>query len=739
MARKGKNTTTIVLALVVLGLSGALYWSSRQVPDSVREERQGKLLPALRRENIVRVEFAGNEPFTVAKDNNHWALVVGSHRYDADEAEIERVLTEAEFASPTRRLGPHDASSRERFGLTNPRARVTLREARNVSLSFAIGGLVANEQSAYVEVDGKGFVVSKTFADAFVRRASELRDRALSSIEPARLARLEIDGGQNGHRVYEQSQGVWKLTSPDEGRVARVRMESLLHDLRDMRATRFVVDVADHAAMQHAGLEPAALTVTAVRQTGGPPIVFRFGSTCEGYDDEIAVARNDSMSIACVGRSILENLDRPASEMRDDKLLWARTDEVERVRVHAPTGEFTIRRDHGDWRMDGATGEVDNDAVDAWLNALGSFSAETRLPPSDAAAHGLAPPTYWIEVTRTGVQGAERINVGTADADHMYASREGEAPVFGLDPAAQDNLRIDAARFRSREIIRDVPDELSALVTDGPGFHDEASKIDGVWHLTRPIDALGDPSVIRAAAQRLASLDAERWVSLEPLPSHGLATPRFRIVARFEGAGPEGGAADAGHADAGRPRVREFTIAIGAPISTGGAYATVSGRNGVFVIGQSGLDELMQAHIDRNVLEIDRDLVQRIEITHTGSPRIAIRRDGEVWRTEAGAPVERTRVNALLDRISLVRAPRVFGYGPAPADAQIGRTTLAITVRRSSADGGVSERTDRIAIGTSVGSGADTVYYARREGLDATLSIPQDVGSAIESFRVGGD
>ena len=733
MARTSKHTTTIVLAATVLGLSTALWWSSRQVPDSVREERRDKLLPSLRRENIVRVEVAGPEGYTVAKDNGHWALVIGQHRYEADEPEVERVLTEAEFASPTRRLGALDAGARERFGLVNPRARVTLREARNVNITFAVGGLVANEQSAYVEVDGQGYVVSKTFADAFVRRANELRDRALSSLEPSRLGRLEIDGGPNGHRIFEQTQSTWRLTTPAEGRVGRVRMESLLHDLRDMRATRFIADVADPAALARAGLDHPVLTVTATRQAGGPPAIFRFGGPCEGYGDEIAIARNDSMSIACVGRAILENLDRPAAEMRDDKLMWARADEVERVRIHAPTGDFTVRRDHGDWRLEGASGQIDNDAVDAWLASLGTFAAETRLAPTEAAAHGLAPASYWIEISRTGVDGAERINVGVADADRMYASREGESPVLGLDPAAQDNLRIDAARFRSREIVRDVPDELAALITDGPGFHDEASRVDGVWRLTRPLDALADPTVVRAAAQRIATFDADRWVSLAPLPAHGLASPRYRVIARFEGAGADTGPRDGG-GDAGRPRVREYNIAIGAPAAGGGAYATISGRDGVFVIPQLGIDEITQAHLDRNVLEVDRDAVTRIEITHAGGARIAIRRDGEVWRTDAGAPVERTRANALLDHLTLVRAPRMFGYGAPPADAQIGRVILAVTVRRAGADGGVAERVERLSLGANVGSGGEAVSYARRDGVDATLSVPQDVAAAIDGF-----
>ena len=105
-------------------------------------------------------------------------------------------------------------------------------------------------------------------------------------------------------------------------------------------------------------------------------------------------------------------------------------------------------------------------------------------------------------------------------------------------------------------------------------------------------------------------------------------------------------------------------VAIGAAAPGGGAYATISTRTGVFVLGQNAIDEITQPHLDRNLVEIDRDQVQRIEITRTAAAgsaaHLTIRRDGDVWRTDTNAPVERTRVTTLLDRLTLVRAPRAF-------------------------------------------------------------------------------
>lgn len=746
MAR-GRNTrTAIVLSVLVLLASALALWSHRQVPDSVREDRRNKLLPALRRERITRLEFqGGGERFEVFKQSGRWYLAIGQRRYEADDTEIERLLTEAEFASPSRRLGSLDRQARERFGLVSPRMRVTLREDGPVFQSFAVGGLVADEPSAYVEVDGAGFVVTKTFADAFVQRAMDLRDKTLSQLEPSRLVRLEIEG-DGGRRVLERRGAVWYLTSPNEGRVSRSRIETILNDLRDMRATRYLVDEADDATMARYGLSPPRWTVRAIREGNSTTYTWRFGAPCEGHDDEVTIARSDGRTVACVGRSVMDNLARPATELRDDKLVWARVDEVERVRVHTPTGEFTVQRQGDGWRLEGASGEADGEAVDGWLNALGSLTVETRLEASTAASHGLAPADTWIEIVRTGVDGSERLDIGRPDADRMYVSRPGEPWVLGLDPSTVENLRIDAARFRSRHIIRDVGDELVALITETAAFREEAQRIDGTWRLIHPIAALADPVVVRDVSQRLASLDAERWVSLSTQPHHGLSSPRLRMTARFEGNGPDDEHRDAGttrndsSADAGRPRVREYTLTVGANAPGGGFYASLEGRQGVFVLAQSVVDELSQPRLDRNVIESDRASVQRIEVTRTrangGIERLAMHRDGEVWRTDQGGPVDRSRVNALLDRLTLVRAPRVFGYGPPPAEARLGEITLTLTLLPlPGPDAGVAMRSIRLVLGAPFGTADDGGVYARIDGLNATLSVPRELATALREFR----
>jgi hypothetical protein len=452
--------------------------------------------------------------------------------------------------------------------------------------------------------------------------------------------------------------------------------------------------------------------------------VIRYGAACPERPDEVLARRDDSRVVACVARGSFENATRPVEQLRDDRLLFARPDEVERVVLHGASGEVTAQRTGEGWRLTGATGEVDADSVQAWLEALAGLRVESREPVAQASARGLAPPSAWIEVSRTGVEGRERVELGATDADHAYARREGEPSVLALSASSADVLLADASRFRGRGVVRDVPEELRALVTEGSDFRDEVTRSGGEWSLLHPYAGPADAIVMRSVAERIASLDAQRWVSLAPRPEHGLDRPRARVVARFEGEGAPS-AADAG-ADGGVARVREYTLAIGANAPAGGSFARLLGRDGVFVLAQSVLDELLQPHADHTVLSFERDSVQRIECEGRGRPRFAVRREASGWRTDAGAPYDRTRIEALLDATSSVRAPRVFRYGPAPTAAGLGEFTITFTI----ATGDAAVQTRRIQLGSEF-AGSPSGVYARVDGVDATTSVPEEVSRAI--------
>ncbi len=734
------RTALALSGLVLAGAAFIAYDRTSATTDELEARRQN-VFRAFHRERVDRIEVERpSGRYELRRDRDAWFVVSNGQRRPADAIEAERLLSEVEGAESLRPLGDLDAASRRRFGLDHPRARVVVHEGPEVTARFSIGGAAEQEDAVYVEASAatgtrdataRAIVLPKSFGQPFDRDAVELRDRRIAEVDVDRVARIEVTaGGQR--RVLERRGAVWVMTEPPIGRASRSAVEAVTSELRDLRATRVLADDADAATLARHGLDSPSLRVEVRRASGAEPVAIRVGRQCPGHDDEFAAMREGTGTVVCVGRSFADGFRAPAEGYRDDHLLQARTDEVSEVRVKgAGTGgaDLVLRRDNAAWRAENSPYAVDAESIEAWLTSLHDLSTSARLDGDQRAAHGLAPAQTVIEVKRTGVDGVERILVGASDAEGLYASRDDEPVVLRLAPSSADTLRVEPIRFRPRAVIDETDDQLRALLVDAGSLHEEMARVDGALRLSRPIDIAADPTLASDLAHGVATLTADRWVSSAPRPEHGLSAPRARLVARFEGPREAGDAgADAGGA------VRSYTVLLGAGAPGGGVYATIEGQPGVFVAPRALYELATTPHVDRGALRIAREAVTRLSITTGGATpsRVALVKSGSDWRTEAGATADGVRVDALLNALASATAVRTFGYGPPPPEARFATPTMVIEVAGS---GDAGQQTMRIVVGDRFGSGEGAGFYARRDGLDATLSLPEALVETLQEFR----
>lgn len=728
-----------VLALTAgVAVMSALLWRDREraTTDEIQARRRN-VWRAFHRDRVSRITLRrGADSFTLVKDGASWFVQGASGRRPADAVEVERLLSEIEGAEADRTLGALDAPARARFGLDAPRTQAELFEGSQRTATLSLGGAVEQERSVYVSVGARAgatdattavIVLPRTFGEAFDRGAAEFRDRGVAQVDPTRIERLEIRAGEAALTLSRVGP-VWRVTSPNLGRASRGAVESVTSQLRELRATRTLGDDLDDAALGRLGLTSPSVTL-AVRRGSIEPVNLDFGGECPGHEGEVAARRGGSRTAVCFPRSLVDALRAPASGFVDDHVLSARTDEIAQVFVHGPGVDFTLRREASGWQAVNAAFPVDVESVESWLNTLHDIAAGQRLEGDARAANDLAPPRYTLEITRSGVDGVERIHVGSKDESGVAVSRDDEPFVLRFAPSLEDTLRVEPLRFRPRSVIRDGEADLRALLIDAGSLHEELVRADGAWRLARPVMADGDPTQLGELGRALAELDAERWVTATPQPSHGLSSPRARLVARFEGAH---GASGDGGVDA-SARVRTYALTLGANAPGGGVYATLDGAPGVFVLPRSVLDAVAQPHIDRAAVRVAREGVASITLEVRGpTPRtVSLRRSGERWETERGVAADAQGVDQLFERLAGLSAPRVFGYGPSLPTTGLAAPRITVSTRPD-ADGGAPRR---LILGERFGAGEGAGCYARVDGLDATLSINEAACEALAEFQ----
>lgn len=732
--------THLALALVVAGWSAYLFWSRNRASTGDLESRHRNVWRAFHRERVDRIEVThASGRYELTRRAQAWTVRSNGTVRPADAVEVERVLSEIEGAEANRTLGPLDADARRRFGLDPGHTQVVVHEGAEVTARFAVGGAVEREDRVYVAAsaqdggrDGNvtGVVLGKAFGDLFDRMATAYRDRAVADVEPSRLDRITVTHGPR-RIVMDRAGGVWRLGEPAWGRASRGAVEAMTSQLRELRAERVIADDPDAAALQRYELEPPVTRVE-MRRGNVEPVVLRLGAPCPGHDGEVTAMREGTGAVVCFPRTFVDAFRVPPEGLRDDRVLAARTDEVSRVRVSggAPGGaaELVLERTGAQWRSPTAGVTVDPEAVESWLTTLHDLASAQRIDGDARAAHGIGAGSRTITVEREGVDGSERIVVGTADATGFYVSRDDESVVLRFAPSAAETLLVDALRFRPRALVHDTADDLRAVLLDVGSMHEEIVRGEDGFRLARPQPGRADPALVTDLARQIATLEVERWVGVTPRPEHGLTTPRARVVARYEGRGP----ASDGGVDASVAPVRTYSLSVGADAPGGGSYATLDGGPGVFVLPRSLVELITQPHLDHAATLVAREGLSRLTLRFTTPARaVTVVRDGERWRTESGAPADTARVDALLETLNAMGSPRAFAYGPPGPEMGFVFPTVVV---EATYGGDAGARSVRQVVGARYGSGEGAGFYVRRDGLDATLSWPESVVDALRGF-----
>ncbi len=166
----------------------------------------------------------------------------------------------------------------------------------------------------------------------------------------------------------------------------------------------------------------------------------------------------------------------------------------------------------------------------------------------------------------------------------------------------------------------------------------------GTWNIVEPVQAVADENELTSITGSLASLDIQRVVdeNATDLKQYGLDPARIEVAFRKEG------------------DEQPQRILLGDKTPTGGdMYARMPDRPRVFLVS-SFLDSTFNkdtfALRDKDVLDVDRDKVDRVEIA-AGERSVTLAKSGTDWRIEAPimARADFAAVEGALERLSSAR------------------------------------------------------------------------------------
>jgi hypothetical protein len=325
---------------------------------------------------------------------------------------------------------------------------------------------VGGNTYASVEADPSVVYTVPTFrVNGFSKSLPDLRERLLLDFDPSSIRRIEAGWPPDGRAVLELSEedDEWHLVQPLEARADQETVQSLLSDLRFMRASDFL-DEPDSAA--EAALETSEFEVRLLGEAGegAEPAVFEL--TVGAASGEGRVVRSSQAEILfTVPRERLQDLPRRLAEYRYKDL-------AEFAILDAQKLELAFASESEDSQE--ATVIVAVRGEEGWTSTpepmqpgkvARAVSELSRLEASDIlaeamnaeglAALGLSPPTTVVRVFGAADDGSEpvlaELFLGSSDPERgIFALVPGRDTVYALDTGLAEHVPISLEAFRNR-------------------------------------------------------------------------------------------------------------------------------------------------------------------------------------------------------------------------------------------------------------------------------------------------
>ena len=453
--------TNLVISGIFAALLGFVYFYEIKGGEKrqVEAERSRQLLDFSDHEARRLTIDRGDTVAVLEKAEESWRLA-GPVLTGADQQAVERYLRnlreteiEGEPLQDSAAVAA-DAGRLAAYGLDRPRLKVLLELAGDSPAEFdtlLFGDDTPTERFTYLRRSGDNPEVLRVRAwrfDNLDKGLFDLRDRRLLAFEQDEVRGLRLDR-PGGLVELSREEGGWRLDQPLARPADDDEVDGILSRLSNAEASRIAFEQPSAGELSTAGLQEGSGLVEVTLWIGEDRAEKRLQVGAEGGEGDRFARDSSRPHVFVVDSTVVNELLKPLSDLREKKLLDLSEEEVSRVELRR-RGErvFAASRDTaGTWSLVGADGREPK----AWrftslVNDLRDLEAESFVEDAGPdgslplAPFGLDSPRLSVSVELTGGRMLElRVGSGTGDGE-TYVMRADVASVVTVGGDSVDNL-----------------------------------------------------------------------------------------------------------------------------------------------------------------------------------------------------------------------------------------------------------------------------------------------------------
>ncbi|MFZ0332952.1 MAG: DUF4340 domain-containing protein [Candidatus Acidiferrales bacterium] len=329
--------------------------------------------------------------------------------------------------------------------------------------------------------------------------SAEEPSKAAFSVKPAEISSLTLH--QTGGIVSLSKKGSqWNLTQPVETLADQTAVGGLVSDLTDLKIQRSFSPTDN---LSKYGLADPKVKIE-FQQTNGSSHNIQLGDTDFSNTDVYALI-DGSKQIDMLPTSLLDDSEKPVSQLRDRSLIDLNGSQVTAVILKDASGDVTLSKAPAGWEISRPRKTLaDSGAIDSLVSSLSNnkFTDVVSETPADLAKYGLQHPAVTLDVT---AQGGKQFHLLLSKKDTNYYGRDLARPmIFRVDAPVYQAFDKKFFDLRDKSILQFDPTAVTAVTIQNPNGTVECLQgKDDLWSVVEPVADKGK--------------QVQSWKMLDPL------------------------------------------------------------------------------------------------------------------------------------------------------------------------------------------------------------------------------
>jgi hypothetical protein len=428
----------IVAAIILAGLTGALYWSNHHKPADTTEASADvppKIL-AVKEADISRFDLKKNGAEQVGAERNsagQWQITSPA-TLPADQSAVSSLL--GTFSSlNSQRLVDEKAGNVATYGLDAPKLEVDLTEKENKTQKLMLGDDTPAGNGIYAKLDGDSrvFTIPKYEETSIDKSASDLRDKRLLTVDSEKISRVDLISKKQ-EIEFGRNKEEWQIVKPKPLRADGTQVDELVRALTDAKMDLAASDDQKKTASAFAA-GTAIATAKLTTESGTQELEVR-----KSKDDYYAKS-SAVQGIYKVPSTLGQALDKNLEDFRNKKLFDLGFDDPNKIEIRDGTKTYFLTRSGEDW-WSGSAKKLDAGAVQELIERIRDLSASKFVGSGFTGA-----PVVDVTVTSNDGKRVEKVAIAKV-GDNYIAMRENEPALYQIDSKLVDDLTKSAAEVK---------------------------------------------------------------------------------------------------------------------------------------------------------------------------------------------------------------------------------------------------------------------------------------------------